>query len=190
MQVRSHAVTVLQQKDDDELMYYLLQLVQALRFEASDLSRLARFLVARATSNPAFATFLHWYLFTEWEDPMFGARASCVHAALVDALMGSPRGEAVWEAIRRQTDMVSQLAYIIKDVKVRTPWLCHEPRPQPRPLSHTFPLRHFKPCACFSHPTDDRWRASRPRARRTGCARCCRPQGRARSLRPSACRCP
>lgn len=27
-QVRSHAVSVLQQKDDDELMYYLLQLVQ------------------------------------------------------------------------------------------------------------------------------------------------------------------
>ena len=27
-QVRSHAVAVLQQKDDDELMYYLLQLVQ------------------------------------------------------------------------------------------------------------------------------------------------------------------
>lgn len=26
--MRSHAVSVLQQKDDDELMYYLLQLVQ------------------------------------------------------------------------------------------------------------------------------------------------------------------
>jgi hypothetical protein len=58
------------------------------------------------------------YLFTEWEDPSFGARASCVHAALVDALTGAPRGEAVWEAIRRQTDMVSQLAYIVKDIKV------------------------------------------------------------------------
>lgn len=30
-QVRSHAVSVLQQKDDDELMYYLLQLVQVSR---------------------------------------------------------------------------------------------------------------------------------------------------------------
>ncbi|KIY96448.1 phosphatidylinositol 3-kinase [Monoraphidium neglectum] len=117
-EVRSHAVMVLQAKDDEELLYYLLQLVQALRFEAVDLSRLARFLIGRATSNPAFATFLHWYLFTEWEDPSFGARASCVHAALVDALTGAPRGEAVWEAIRRQTDMVSQLAYIVKDIKM------------------------------------------------------------------------
>jgi phosphatidylinositol 3-kinase len=34
--------------------------VQALRFEAFDDSRLARFLVARAAANPAFAIFLHW----------------------------------------------------------------------------------------------------------------------------------
>eukprot|EP00877_Chromochloris_zofingiensis_P002248 jgi/Chrzof1/12023/Cz06g18140.t1 len=116
-EVRSHAVSVLQRKDDDELLYYLLQLVQALRFEVVDLSRLARFLISRATNNPAFATFLHWYVFTEWEDPSFGPRASAVHAAFVNALTSALRGEAVWEAIRRQTDMVSQLAYIIKEVK-------------------------------------------------------------------------
>jgi phosphatidylinositol 3-kinase len=52
-----------QRKEDDELLYYLLQLVQALRFEAQDNSRLARFLVNRATHNPAFATFLHWCAF-------------------------------------------------------------------------------------------------------------------------------
>lgn len=91
---------------------------QALRFEVVDLSRLARFLISRATNNPAFATFLHWYVFTEWEDPSFGPRASAVHAAFVNALTSALRGEAVWEAIRRQTDMVSQLAYIIKEVKV------------------------------------------------------------------------
>jgi hypothetical protein len=49
-----------QTKDDDELLYYLLQLVQALRFEVTDNSRLSRFLIGRAASNPAFATFLHW----------------------------------------------------------------------------------------------------------------------------------
>lgn len=114
--VRSHAVAALTAKDDDELLLYLLQLVQvrrsnarhraactaafdtlrcmpsapcqpaqhstaqhgaahrpccsaqavlprvtqALRFEAADNSRLARFLVTRAAANPAFATFLHW----------------------------------------------------------------------------------------------------------------------------------
>lgn len=162
-QVRSHAVAVLQQKDDDELMYYLLQLVQALRFEAADLSRLARFLVTRATSNPAFATFLHWYLFTEWEDPTFGARASCVHAALVDALMASPHGEAVWEAIRRQTDMMSQLAYIVKDVKVRHVLgreVAVSAAYRPQQLSQT-PLTHLLPPNFFAQPQMARLKAAR-----------------------------
>eukprot|EP00879_Flechtneria_rotunda_P010868 GHRR01011358.1.p1 GENE.GHRR01011358.1~~GHRR01011358.1.p1 ORF type:complete len:821 (+),score=283.38 GHRR01011358.1:733-3195(+) len=118
-QVRAHAVATLQTKDDDELLYYLLQLVQALRFEATDNSRLAKFLVHRATQNAAFAIFLHWYLFTEWEDPEFGGRASAVHGALVTALSDAGRlGETVWAAIRRQTDMMSQLAYITKELKM------------------------------------------------------------------------
>jgi phosphatidylinositol 3-kinase len=85
----------------------------------SDTSRLATFLIARAVANPAFATFLHWYLFTECEDPAFGARASAVHGALVNALTAAPKAEVVWQAIRRQTDMVSQLSYIVKELKVR-----------------------------------------------------------------------
>jgi hypothetical protein len=60
------------------------------------------------------------YLFTEWEDAEFGGRASAVHSGLVNALAGAGRvGEAVWLAIRRQTDMMSQLAYITKELKVR-----------------------------------------------------------------------
>ncbi|KAF8067321.1 Phosphatidylinositol 3-kinase [Scenedesmus sp. PABB004] len=118
-EVRAHAVAALQAKEDEELLYYLLQLVQALRFEASDNSRLARFLVSRAARNPGFATLLHWYLFTEWEDPQFGGRASAVHGALVAGLAAAgARGAAVWAAIRRQTEMMSQLAYISKELKM------------------------------------------------------------------------
>jgi hypothetical protein len=40
-------VSVLERADDEELQCYLLQLVQALRFERSDKSRLAHFLVNR-----------------------------------------------------------------------------------------------------------------------------------------------
>lgn len=46
-QVRAHAVRVLERADDEELQCYLLQLVQALRFERSDKSRLSQFLVQR-----------------------------------------------------------------------------------------------------------------------------------------------
>ena len=48
-QVRAYAVSVLERADDEELQCYLLQLVQALRFERSDKSRLSHFLVKRCT---------------------------------------------------------------------------------------------------------------------------------------------
>lgn len=60
VQVRSHAVEVLQRTEDEELLYYLLQLVQALRYQAKTHSRLSNFLIARATKNPVMGTLLHW----------------------------------------------------------------------------------------------------------------------------------
>ena len=59
-QVRAHAVEVLKRTEDEELLYYLLQLVQALRYEAADASPLAHFLVQRAVANPTLAFTLHW----------------------------------------------------------------------------------------------------------------------------------
>ena len=53
---------VLRRTDDEELRYYLLQLVQALRYEAVDDSRLATFIVQRATKNPVLGILLHWYV--------------------------------------------------------------------------------------------------------------------------------
>lgn len=59
-QVRAHAVEVLKRTEDEELLYYLLQLVQALRYEEADDSPLAQFLVQRAVANPTLAFTLHW----------------------------------------------------------------------------------------------------------------------------------
>lgn len=53
----------LERMDDEELRYYLLQLVQALRYEAEDDSRLARFIVQRASRNPVLGILLHWWAF-------------------------------------------------------------------------------------------------------------------------------
>ena len=58
--VRAHAVKVLERADDDELLCYLLQLVQALRYEVEDYSQLATFLASRAAANPKLAFFFHW----------------------------------------------------------------------------------------------------------------------------------
>lgn len=58
--MRGYAVEVLKRTDDEELRYYLLQLVQALRYEVVDNSKLATFIVERASKNPVIGVLLHW----------------------------------------------------------------------------------------------------------------------------------
>jgi phosphatidylinositol 3-kinase len=60
-------------------LLYLLQLVQALKFEHIDDkdeesydSSLVQFLVDRATSNPVLGTYLHWYVMVECQDKSYG----------------------------------------------------------------------------------------------------------------------
>lgn len=59
--VRAYAVNILERADDEELQCYLLQLVQALRFERSDESCLAHFLVKRGM----FSCFSFFFFFEE-----------------------------------------------------------------------------------------------------------------------------
>lgn len=76
-EIRAYAVARLRKADDEELQLYLLQLVQALKFEpeahvgdesdASD-SSLAAFLIARSATNLALGNYLHWYLMVELDD--------------------------------------------------------------------------------------------------------------------------
>ena len=71
--VRTYAVNRLRKADDEELRMYLLQLVQALKFEQVDGdttqdSSLASFLISRATNNFMLGNYLHWYLMVECDD--------------------------------------------------------------------------------------------------------------------------
>ena len=80
--VRAYAVRRLHKADDDELLLYLLQLVQALKYEhtaaapASDGSAtatsldssLARFLISRAAANFTLGNYFYWYLMVECDD--------------------------------------------------------------------------------------------------------------------------
>lgn len=81
--VRAYAVERLRKADDEELLLYLLQLVQALKFEPqqhsshgntngageeaaeTEDSSLASFLIARSAANLKLGNFLHWYLMVE-----------------------------------------------------------------------------------------------------------------------------
>ena len=112
LQVRGHAVSILERTTDEELQYYLLQLVQALRYEAVDDSRLARFITARAKQGVVLGSLLHWYLYTEWEDAEFGPRAQAVHRHLLagaSSLVG---------VVSDQIAMMAQLQHIVRELKV------------------------------------------------------------------------
>ncbi|TVU42112.1 hypothetical protein EJB05_08502 [Eragrostis curvula] len=123
-EVRGYAVSVLERADDEELQCYLLQLVQALRFERSDKSRLALFLVNRALSNIEIASFLRWYIVVELHGPAYARRYYSIYDLLENGMMklvgredGDEDGFRLWQSLTRQTDLTAQLCTIMKDVR-------------------------------------------------------------------------
>uniref|UniRef100_A0A669CT18 Phosphatidylinositol 4,5-bisphosphate 3-kinase catalytic subunit gamma isoform n=1 Tax=Oreochromis niloticus TaxID=8128 RepID=A0A669CT18_ORENI len=64
-QVRSMAVRKLETLEDDDVLRYLLQLVQAVKFEPYHDSALVRFLLKRALRSKRIGHFLFWFLRSE-----------------------------------------------------------------------------------------------------------------------------
>ncbi|KAJ4973014.1 hypothetical protein NE237_006188 [Protea cynaroides] len=123
-EVRAYAVSVLERADDEELQCYLLQLVQALRFERSDKSRLSHFLVQRSLCNIEFASFLRSYVAVELHDPAYAKRFYCTYEILEDNMMkltagvnGEEDGYKLWHSLVRQTELTAQLCSIMRDVR-------------------------------------------------------------------------
>ncbi|XP_020525808.1 phosphatidylinositol 3-kinase, root isoform isoform X2 [Amborella trichopoda] len=123
-EVRAYAVSVLERADDEELKCYLLQLVQALRFERSDKSRLSLFLVQRSLCNIELASFLRWYVAVELHDPAYAKRFYCTYEILEDSMMklvagvnSDEDGFKLWQSLVRQTELTAQLCTIMRDVR-------------------------------------------------------------------------
>ncbi|XP_010023534.2 phosphatidylinositol 3-kinase, root isoform [Eucalyptus grandis] len=123
-EVRAYAVSVLERADDEELQCYLLQLVQALRFERSDKSRLCQFLVQRSLRNIELASFLRWYVAVELYDPAFAKRYYCTYEILEENMIklasgvnGNDHGFKLWQSLVRQTELTAQLCSIMRDVR-------------------------------------------------------------------------
>ncbi|KAL6187502.1 hypothetical protein ACLB2K_038900 [Fragaria x ananassa] len=123
-EVRAYAVSVLERADDEELQCYLLQLVQALRFERSDKSCLSHFLVQRALRNIELASFLRWYVAVELHDPAYAKRFYCTYEILEENMMklsagmhGDEDGFKLWQSLVRQTELTAQLCSITRDVR-------------------------------------------------------------------------
>ncbi|KAF2555310.1 hypothetical protein F2Q68_00017565 [Brassica cretica] len=85
-EVRAFAVSVLERADDEELQCYLLQLVQAIRFERSDRSRLSQFLVERALRNIELASYVRWYVNVELTDHVYNKRYHSTYSLLEESM--------------------------------------------------------------------------------------------------------
>lgn len=128
--VRTYAVDRLRKSDDDEILMYLLQLVQALKYEpvpkdSTDNftrdSSLTNFLITRATNNVLLGSYLHWYLMVECDDTapsnvsvnrkLF---ASVEYYFMTELEKNNP-GER--KTLLRQGELITVLSKISRDVR-------------------------------------------------------------------------
>ncbi|XP_067854476.1 phosphatidylinositol 4,5-bisphosphate 3-kinase catalytic subunit gamma isoform [Heptranchias perlo] len=111
--VRSLSVQRLEEIDNDELMRYLLQLVQALKFEPYHDSGLARFLIRCALRSRRIGHFFFWYLRSEVTgSPYFCDRFAVILEAY---LMGC--GKSMLEGFHKQVQLVGSLSQVATEIK-------------------------------------------------------------------------
>lgn len=129
--VRSYAVDRLRKADDEELLLYLLQLVQALKYEhisaeseeSTQDSSLAKFLIQRAAANFMLGNYFHWYLMVECDDmsPEQGADNRNIYRKVaydfMAELVKQPDGAESRKTLLRQAEMVAILCRIAAEVK-------------------------------------------------------------------------
>ncbi len=130
--VRAYAVDRLRKSDDEELMLYLLQLVQALKFEriayegveeSTQDSSLAKFLISRASTNLKLGNYLHWYLMVECDDrspdqikehrKLFAK----VEFDFMSELAKTPHGPERRRVFLRQGELITVLSKISKEIR-------------------------------------------------------------------------
>jgi phosphatidylinositol 3-kinase len=125
--VRAYAVERLRKADDEELRSYLLQLVQALKYEkvdgeASQDSSLANFLISRATRNFMLGNYLYWYLMVECDDKSVNQARD--HRRLFEKvaydfmakLMQVEGGPEQRKQLLRQAELFTMLSKLASDV--------------------------------------------------------------------------
>lgn len=141
--VRAFAVKQLSRADDDELLLYLLQLVQSLKFESTasdqrssrsttsaisyDDSGLTDFLIGRGVKNPVLGNRLYWYLMVEvaLEDRVMAKMYGRVVFRFMNKILESDNGSERRELMRRQGLMVDTLAKRARELRTSK-----DPRPK------------------------------------------------------------
>ncbi|KHJ30663.1 putative phosphatidylinositol 3-kinase [Erysiphe necator] len=131
--VRAYAVDRLRKSDDDELLLYLLQLVQALKFEPISEqnkderlkhSSLTKFLIERATNSFMLGNYFHWYLMVECDDQSssqgdgFRKLFAKVEYDYMTELVKKKGGVETRKLLLRQAELIAILSKISMDIKI------------------------------------------------------------------------
>jgi phosphatidylinositol 3-kinase len=114
--------------DYQELLLYLLQLVQALKFENITSSKstdpthdssLAHFLITRSIQNPLLGNNFHWYLMVECEDRTSSSHKTFAKVAFqfMKTLSEQPDGTDRRGVFKRQAELVGKLQNISREVR-------------------------------------------------------------------------
>ncbi len=125
--VRAFAVERLRKSDDDELLLYLLQLVQSLKFEVKPAegaaepntnSALARFLIERAANSFMLGNYFHWYLMVECDDKSSGQPPenrklyAKIEYDFMLELEKTTEGQETRRTLKRQAEFISVISRI------------------------------------------------------------------------------
>ncbi len=139
--VRAYAIDTLAAAPDAELELYLLQLVQALKYEhehdgvggrrkkGGKTSSLGDFLIERAAGNIELANYLYWYLKVNLSDPTFSQRYRDVFNSMKEKLSKiqykpqSADNRSIWGVLVAQDGFISTImdcqreAFLVKGKK-------------------------------------------------------------------------
>uniref|UniRef100_A0AAY4DSV4 Phosphatidylinositol 4,5-bisphosphate 3-kinase catalytic subunit gamma isoform n=1 Tax=Denticeps clupeoides TaxID=299321 RepID=A0AAY4DSV4_9TELE len=111
--VRSMAVRKLETLDDDDVLRYLLQLVQAVKFEPYHDSALARFLLKRALRSKRIGHFLFWFLRSEIAQSMHYQQR---YAVILEAYLRGC-GNAMLQDFKKQVEITEALQNVTREIK-------------------------------------------------------------------------
>ena len=116
IEVRKYAVRRLDAASDEELLCYLLQLVQAIGHERTGETPLTNFLITRACKNFELSSYLHWYLTVESE--MEDNRSKCFKKKLrLFHLALSSENDSYFKQIKQGEELVKTLTAIQTQIR-------------------------------------------------------------------------
>eukprot|EP00003_Mantamonas_plastica_P029479 TRINITY_DN698_c1_g1_i1.p1 TRINITY_DN698_c1_g1~~TRINITY_DN698_c1_g1_i1.p1 ORF type:complete len:705 (+),score=236.36 TRINITY_DN698_c1_g1_i1:789-2903(+) len=125
--VRNYAVRILGKAEDEELLDYLLQLVQAVRYESYEKSDLSEFLVKRCAQNMTLGHYFTWYVRVAKEDKQYTQMFNRLWDRYSMQLLNLPNDDGTERLLEleRQTGLVAELGEMMSELKASK-----DPRPK------------------------------------------------------------